>query len=698
VHPRVSLGAWKARKSTLALGETVEWEELIGTIRFAQQPKLPDDLRIRFYIFSGGADPVTGRALYVFSNPITLKFQDLPTNNLTAALLAAGWQVGMSFSYKEDRGLLGLRQFQVDADGMARLVNHVLPSEGPRGTYSLLLTREQLNRLAVLLHEHHVCDFSKMQEPVDLPPAPDEGSTTLSLVSGGNSLVVQIRGREFALHPEMQRFQNAMESFVAEVAVTATQGPDRASDETYRSWLAGSELVVVGILSANPIGILDDSGVVNYVCTLKVAEAFKGSVAPGETIAATVQRMGRGNPPEFNQGDEIILFLKRAGRGGKPDWHTADIWYGAQRFDARLSTALWRLAAATPGTAQPTPTPTRAGSSPQTLREILADRSAPQLDTLAQRSIPSASGEGTTEAFDLLKLRDTRNPQAVPALEAVLATNARTSRIHGFAAAQALFMIGTPQANAALRKYLLTQELFRPEQGFRYAFHWDMPEPQRSQFIDKYVLQNLSAELRVTVRQSEGQTTNQLNFTVAVQNTSSKPLSILDHQVYVAELLYLRSADGRYARRTQTVDYSPPMPKWITLAPAQQNQWAVTLTKRMTNAPSGKTQWVLESHDVRFELPEGTTQFSAQAMMAAAPLTPEALKALATRDPAVSNVWSGRAVSQPVSLTLAAVSGNAESVTQTAATASPPTNALRSRVVFERTVFKQGEPIEVRCS
>ena len=97
-----------------------------------------------------------------------------------------------------------------------------------------------------------------------------------------------------------------------------------------------------------------------------------------------------------------------------------------------------------------------AEGSPKTFREILATRAAPDLRTLAERSDPNRMGPEAAEAFyDILKLREIRDANAVPVLERILADHPSSHRIHRFAAAQALFCIDTPAAHKVLAGQLL---------------------------------------------------------------------------------------------------------------------------------------------------------------------------------------------------------------------------------------------------
>ena len=101
---------------------------------------------------------------------------------------------------------------------------------------------------------------------------------------------------------------------------------------------------------------------------------------------------------------------------------------------------------------------------------------------------------------DVLKLREMGKADAVPVLEQIVVDNLQSGRIHGFAAAQALFCIGTREAHQVLSKHLLAGQ-YRAGQAIDYAFHWEMAEPQRSRFIEQYLLKNVSEDLVVELQQ-----------------------------------------------------------------------------------------------------------------------------------------------------------------------------------------------------
>ena len=134
----------------------------------------------------------------------------------------------------------------------------------------------------------------------------------------------------------------------------------------------------------------------------------------------------------------------------------------------------------------------------QTYRQIVAKRPAPKIEGLAERASPDQRGGTSTESFwDLLKLRDQPAPAAVPELAKIMAAHEGSTRIHGFAAAQALYAAGTDEASRTLEKHLLAPD-YRADMAMMYTSHWQMGEPQRSRFIESYLLRDLTDDLGVS--------------------------------------------------------------------------------------------------------------------------------------------------------------------------------------------------------
>lgn len=283
--------------------------------------------------------------------------------------------------------------------------------------------------------------------------------------------------------------------------------------------------------------------------------------------------------------------------------------------------------------------------------KLLAGRPVPDLERLAERSTPSYTGGDATEAFyDILKLRDVGGPKALPVLERIMTENLYSTRIHGYAAAQTLFCISTPEAHKILSKYLLTSQHFAGL-GINYTFHWQMSESKRNDFIEKYYLKNISEDLTVklNVKTHKDKKELRLDFMVILCNTSNKPFRIEDKQVYLGDMLYFQSESGRFARSFKPVSYNMPMPKWIELSPGASHQYNVSVYARRVGQQKlpywGKSKnatLLLETFDMVYDILEGG-RFRVFAMIEAQPPSKEQLGNLG-----FDNLWSGRAVSTPI--------------------------------------------------
>jgi hypothetical protein len=203
------------------------------------------------------------------------------------------------------------------------------------------------------------------------------------------------------------------------------------------------------------------------------------------------------------------------------------------------------------------------------------------------RSSPRARWE------QVLRLRETGTAADVPMLTSLLAT---PSPIYPYAAAQALFCIGTPAAHTALSNHLLRAS-FPVGLSVEYTAQWKMPEPQRSRFIEQYHLVNLADDLRVEVgTEPPGKDPNRLVFTVSVQNITAKQLRVPEQPAYLGELLYWREASGRHAVRTRTGCDKFYPPGLLRLKPGQTHTYRIEARLTKSNPLT------LETEDLRFEL------------------------------------------------------------------------------------------------
>ena len=287
-----------------------------------------------------------------------------------------------------------------------------------------------------------------------------------------------------------------------------------------------------------------------------------------------------------------------------------------------------------------------AEGSPTTFREILATRAAPDLRTLAERSDPNRMGPEAAEAFyDILKLREIRDANAVPVLERILADHPSSHRIHRFAAAQALFCIDTPAAHKVLAGQLHGGR-YPAKSGIGYTFSWEMSEPRRSRFIERYLLANDANDLVVGLKANAISKEGLIDFTITLRNVSEKAFRIRDREIYIGEMLYFRSAAGRYMPSLERIAYNAPMPKWVELKPGDERQWRVSAWSRPAPAIHGTwlpkdTTLALETEDFRYYI-DKPGRFDVVAMFEEALTKDQALQAK------IDNIWSGRAVSKPV--------------------------------------------------
>lgn len=284
----------------------------------------------------------------------------------------------------------------------------------------------------------------------------------------------------------------------------------------------------------------------------------------------------------------------------------------------------------------------RSSNSLTDFEKLIADRPSPELEHLADRSSPEVKSTDAIEAFyDILKLRDIGGDDALPVLEKIMASHVDSTRIHGYAAAQALFCIGTQRAREILSKYLLDSH-YLASQGIDYAFHWQMNDSKRNSFIDQYHLKNLSDDLKLDLNADvqRDQDLQRISFTLTLQNNSDKPFRIVNNNFYLGRMLYFRSEKGHFFRAVETVDYDMPMPEWLQLAPGDSHVYEINVNVSI------KDKLKYESGDVAYEIDE-TGKFKVYGMLEAPPPTQKQIENLM-----FENVWSGRAVSKPIEVTI----------------------------------------------
>jgi hypothetical protein len=287
--------------------------------------------------------------------------------------------------------------------------------------------------------------------------------------------------------------------------------------------------------------------------------------------------------------------------------------------------------------------------------KLVEARPAPDLETLAERSSPENDNDPNTtiEAFyDILKLRDIGDNKAVPVLEQIIKDDNYRGRIQSYAAAQALFCIGTPEANKVLSQYLLTPK-YNASMGIRYIFAYEMDKTKQKGFIEQYHLKNLSKdmEIKLSAEKNKDENGQKQKLTITLTNISKDSFQIRDKQVYLADMIFLQSKNGEFIQWFQPVMYNMPMPKWIELTSGKSLQYNISLAVK----PKGKQKLLyfgkndhpiifLESNDMICGL-EKPGEFKFYAIVEQEPLSKESLDYWK-----LDNPWIGRAVSEPVTV------------------------------------------------
>ena len=293
----------------------------------------------------------------------------------------------------------------------------------------------------------------------------------------------------------------------------------------------------------------------------------------------------------------------------------------------------------------------------KTFQEIIAARPAPDLSTLVVRSSPKNNGPDASEAFmDILKLRETPDPKSVPVLEKILIENLPTTRILGFAAAQALFTIGTPEAHQILERQLLADDT-HTKLAIGYTSHWQMKEPLRSQFIQRYLLKNLSKSLVVEVERvaAPNSPKGQVDLSVILRNASDQTFYMLDDRG--RDLLQVRDAAGQFIDTSGIICNIKQNTTLMELKPGQTHRIPITikvvdatLSKDQRHDPATTLIAVAQPSGQSFELHSpGRVEF--MALIEVDPLAAEQRTFLKLDE--TWQWWSGRAVSKPITVELA---------------------------------------------
>ncbi|MFA7004446.1 MAG: hypothetical protein WC429_10440 [Verrucomicrobiia bacterium] len=220
-------------------------------------------------------------------------------------------------------------------------------------------------------------------------------------------------------------------------------------------------------------------------------------------------------------------------------------------------------------------------------RESANDRV--DISTLYERysgGFTSATLEGYSKIekvyADLEKLCVAPDKRAVPQLARILALT--EDGLHNCAAARALFCAGTPEAHQILAKYYLAEHSWGgygfTNEAFEEVLSSKMDAVKQSEFIETYLLRNLSKNLKLTVLDKvEADNRGRLTFMVRMRNLLQSPLVIELHIGHRSHMLYFRSHAGRYIPRFGIGHVDAP-PRFIRLRPGGFYDYKVPATLR----------------------------------------------------------------------------------------------------------------------
>jgi len=169
-----------------------------------------------------------------------------------------------------------------------------------------------------------------------------------------------------------------------------------------------------------------------------------------------------------------------------------------------------------------------------------------------------ALGDQLKDFDDFLQLRSYADEAAVPTLRLILEKYIGTGSIYKYAAAQILFFIGTESSHQVLNKFLFMDN-YDIRQSLRYIFHWDMKQPQRDCFIEQYHVQTKASKLQIALAVTK-KDSRAYKFSITLTNTSSKPLRLTPHDVYLGDMLIFQDAVGHFCSSDITAHYGLPPP------------------------------------------------------------------------------------------------------------------------------------------
>ena len=251
------------------------------------------------------------------------------------------------------------------------------------------------------------------------------------------------------------------------------------------------------------------------------------------------------------------------------------------------------------------------------------------------------------------KLHDTAN--IVEQLCQIIEHDPNSMYIHSFAAEQALFCTNSPKVEEVLKKRI-NAPIHHSQDSINYTYHWHMPEPQRSKFIDLHPKFTHSDIIKITLSTKPGPEyfENSISIVATITNISAKTINYVDDDFPLENKLYFRKPEGTYIRNLQLGHKDFPIPKAVKLHPGESYNHQ-TYLMILEAKPShsiynkyliGHELWVTDGSHNAF-LIEKPGEFEIIAIFEYYPVRSQWL----TQTIGIDNFWTGQAASQPIKVT-----------------------------------------------
>jgi hypothetical protein len=246
----------------------------------------------------------------------------------------------------------------------------------------------------------------------------------------------------------------------------------------------------------------------------------------------------------------------------------------------------------------------------------------------------------------ILKMDDLSAPSAVASLEEVLSKGGDS--ILPCAAAQALFLMNTPESKEVLKKWLKYPR-YDMDYSIDLAFNWGMHPMKRDQFIRAYHLNSTSNEVKIVVKSEPVKDTKKaMEFTISLVNVSDKALRFYKPRAYLGKNILLVSEDGEFMGSQITTYYSSeretPENMFPEVAPGKSINFSFKAeAQTYPDSPSEQFRYFawFNCGDFSHCLFK-TGKFKVYARY----------DWKARKNPPYQNIWTGRLISEPIEITI----------------------------------------------